>query len=62
MESFTAGYLRVWVEYHLMLGFSHLFVYDRWGIDAGVDHRHRLVRHPALRILVIRAEDGDDDA
>ena len=45
-----------------MLGFSHLFVYDRWGIDAGVDHRHRLVRHPALRILVIRAEDGDDDA
>lgn len=34
VESFTAGYLRVWVEYHLLLGFSHLFVYDRWGIDA----------------------------
>ena len=23
--------MRFWVEYHLLLGFTHIFVYDRWG-------------------------------
>mmetsp|Transcript_38255 Transcript_38255/g.73346 ORF Transcript_38255/g.73346 Transcript_38255/m.73346 type:complete len:425 (-) Transcript_38255:207-1481(-) len=31
VEGFTATYVKFWVDYHVLIGFEQIYLYDRWG-------------------------------